>query len=466
MKILIIDDEQLIRWSLEKHYSKLGYKVITADTGEEGIKQFTLHTPDVVFVDNKLPRMQGLEVISKLKSINEEAMIVFMTAYGSIETAVKAIKLGASEYISKPFSFNEIDIVIEEIRQKVKINRELQVFRRQQKDTVTFDQIIAESRTIKEIVYLSKKIASTETTTILLLGESGTGKDVFARAIHNESSRKEKPFVTINCSSLPDTLLESELFGHEQGAFTDAKKLKKGFFEIAEGGTVFLDEIGEINQATQLKLLGVLENKIVRRLGGTADIPVEIRIIAATNKDLKKAVDEKTFREDLYYRLKVFQITLPPLREHKEDIPVLAQNFLHQFNKQFRKCISTIESSAIQVLIKYEWPGNVRELRNVIERAVILESDSVLHIENLPGEIIKLPVETVEKTDVSNTTAADEINGKPVDGASLYVMEKQAIVNALEKVNFNQTKASELLGITRDTLRYKMKKYSLKSKLG
>jgi transcriptional regulator with PAS, ATPase and Fis domain len=266
---------------------------------------------------------------------------------------------------------------------------------------------------------------------------------------------------------LPDTLLESELFGHEQGAFTDAKKLKKGFFEIAEGGTVFLDEIGEINQATQVKLLSVLENKIVRRLGGTADIPVEIRIIAATNKNLKKSVEEKEFREDLYYRLKVFQITLPPLREHKEDISRLAKLFLCQFNTQFRKSITTIESSALQVLNNYKWPGNVRELRNVIERAVILESNSLLHIENLPGEIISLSNELVpdnEKIDkIPGIVNKDEQAG---NAASLYDMEKQAIINALEKTSYNQVRASRLLGITRDTLRYKMKKYSLKSKLG
>jgi DNA-binding NtrC family response regulator len=411
--------------------------------------------------------MQGLEVISKLKSINEEAMIVFMTAYGSIETAVKAMKLGASEYVNKPFSFHEIDLVIEEIRQKLEINRELQLLRRQQKDAVTFDDIIAESQMIKEIIKLSKKIAATDTTTILLLGESGTGKDLFARAIHNASSRKDKPFVTINCSSLPETLLESELFGHEQGAFTDAKKLKKGFFEIAEGGSVFLDEIGEINQATQVKLLSVLENRIVRRLGGTADIPVEIRIIAATNKDLKKSVEEKTFREDLYYRLKVFQIVLPPLREHKEDIPLLARQFLCYFNAQFRKSIPAIEASAIQILINYEWPGNVRELRNVIERAVILETDSVLHKENLPGEIINLSQEVNNIIPDFGKTPAIIIDDKPADEAAyLYDMEKQAIINALEKVKYNQTKASQILGITRDTLRYKMKKYFLKSKLG
>jgi two-component system response regulator AtoC len=466
MKILVIDDEQLIRWSLEKHYSSLGYEVYTAETGEEGIKQFSLYSPDVVFLDNRLPRMQGLEVVSKIRSINDEAMIVFMTAYGSIETAVKAIKLGAAEYVNKPFSFNEIDIVIEEIREKLKINKELQVLRRQQKDAVTFDEIIGISSSIRQIIQLAKKIAKTETTTILLLGESGTGKDLFARAIHNASSRKDKPFVTINCSSLPDTLLESELFGHEQGAFTDAKKLKKGFFEIAEGGTVFLDELGDINQTTQVKLLGVLENKVVRRLGGTADIPVEIRIIAATNKDLKKSVDEKSFREDLYYRLKVFQITLPPLRERIEDVPLLAEQMLRQFNNQFRKSISSIESAAIQLLLKYEWPGNIRELRNVIERAVILESDSVLHKENLPGEIINPSQGSNKGVNEANITSSISIIAGPADGASLYDMEKQAISNALEKTKYNQTKASKLLGITRDTLRYKMKKYLLRSKLG
>jgi len=451
---------------LEKHYGSLGYKVYTAESGEEGIKQFSLYSPDVVFVDNRLPRMQGLEVISKLKSINEEAMIVFMTAYGSIETAVKAIKLGATEYVNKPFSFHEIDIVIEEIREKLKINKELQVLRRQQKDAVTFDEIIGISPSIRQIIQLAKKIAETETTTILLLGESGTGKDLFAKAIHNASSRKDKPFVTINCASLPDTLLESELFGHEQGAFTDAKKLKKGFFEIAEGGTVFLDEIGEINQVTQVKLLRVLENKVVRRLGGSVDIPVEIRIIAATNKDIKKSVDEKTFREDLYYRLKVFQITLPPLREHKEDVPLLAEHILLQFNNQFHKSISSIEHSAIQLLINYDWPGNIRELRNVIERAVILESDSVLHKENLPGEIITLSQANGRNINEAGILPSALINGNAAEGSSLYDLEKQAIINALEKVKYNQTKASKLLGITRDTLRYKMKKYLLKSKLG
>jgi two-component system, NtrC family, response regulator AtoC len=461
MKILVIDDEQLIRWSMDKHYSVLGHTVFTAETGEEGIEIYKNRGADVVFVDNKLPGIQGLEVITKIKSLDEEAVIVFMTAYGSIETAVKAMKLGASEYVNKPYTLNEIDIVLEEISAKLKLNKELQVLRRQQKEKLTFDHIICGSPELRKLIQLSRKIAATETTTILLLGESGTGKDLFARAIHNESSRSDKPFVTITCSSLPETLLESELFGHEQGAFTDAKKMKKGFFEIAEGGTVFLDEIGEITMTTQLKLLGVLENRVVRRLGGTSDIPVEVRIIAATNKDLKRSVDEKTFREDLYYRLKVFQITLPPLRDRKGDISPLADHFLQQYNRQFRKKITHIEPRAVSILMNYDWPGNIRELRNVLERAVILEADNVLHVDSLPSEIYSKNEEEPQAAESAGEDRAISPETYPAEGASLYDMEKQMLVHALEKTNYNQTRASKLLGISRDTLRYRMKKYSL-----
>jgi two-component system, NtrC family, response regulator AtoC len=460
MKILIIDDEQLIRWSLEKHLSSRGIQAFTAETGEEGIKLFTANNPDIIFVDNRLPKMQGHEVIQKIKAVDEDALIIFMTAYGTIENAVKAMKLGASDYINKPFTFKEIDFIIDEVIEKRKMAKELLLLRRQQKESATFDSIVGDSEVISQVIQISKKIAATETTTILLLGESGTGKDLFARAIHNASSRHDKPFVTINCSSLPETLLESELFGHEQGAFTDAKKLKKGFFEIAEGGTVFLDEIGEINQATQVKLLGVLENRIIRRIGGTADIPVEVRIIAATNKDLKKSVEEKAFREDLYYRLKVFQILIPPLREHKDDVLLLAENFLAFFNTQFGKHINGIDSKARQMLMKYSWPGNIRELRNVMERAVILESNSTLHPESLPGEIILIGAEKEPAGKFADTiTIPGTGNEDHTEGRSLYELEKQTIMQALEKANHNQTKASKLLGITRDTLRYKIKKY-------
>jgi len=456
LKILVIDDEQLIRWSFEKKLNAQGYTVLTAESGEEGLQLFEREYPDIAFVDNKLPGMQGLEVITRMRSMSQDTNIVFMTAFGSIETAVKAMKLGAQEYVNKPFNFKEIHAIIDGIKEKIAVSNEIQLLKRQQTDRVSFDHIIGRSTVIRKIIQLSHKIARINSTTVLLLGESGTGKDLFARAIHNESNRRDKPFVTINCASLPETLLESELFGHEQGAFTDARKLKKGLFEMAEGGTVFLDEIGEINLVTQVKLLGVIENRVIRRLSGTTDIPVDIRIIAATNKDMKRSIEEKSFREDLYYRLTVFQIIIPPLREHSEDIPLLAEHFLSAFNSQFRKNVSSIEPEAKKLLIRYNWPGNVRELRNVIERAVILETGEVLQVENLPAEIVKLGGEKKQATQVK-TEAADILDGN----ASLYDLEKQTIVAALEKTGNNQTKASRLLGITRDTLRYKIKKYGL-----
>jgi two-component system response regulator AtoC len=468
LKILIIEDEKLIRWSMGKHLTSQGYQVFQAESGEEGIKLFEINSPDIVFVDNKLPNMQGLDVILKLKSLDDDAIIIFMTAYGSIETAVSAMKAGASEYINKPFAFEEIDVILDNIKAKISIIKEIQLLRRQQKDVITFDHILGETAALKQIIQLSKKIAKAETTTILLLGESGTGKDLFAYAIHNESARIKKPFVTINCSSLPDTLLESELFGHEKGAFTDARQLKKGLFEMAEGGTVFLDEIGEINQTTQIKLLGVLENRVVRRLGGTVNIPVDIRIIAATNRDLKKAVDEKFFREDLYYRLKVFQLMLPPLRERTEDIPIIAEYFMKYYNHQFQKNIAKIDDDAKQILMQYSWPGNIRELRNVMERAVFLETMTTLQADSLPGEIVSLNQKSKLFSEISSEVLLSvdklelpfEIN-IPSDGLSLYDVEKQIIKQALQKTDNNQTRTSKLLGISRDTLRYKMKKYQL-----
>ncbi len=452
-KILVIDDEKLIRWSFEKKLNSEGVKVYTAGSGEDGVESFRMEQPDIVFLDNKLPKMQGLEVLKKIKAIDEDAIIVFMTAYESVDIAVSAIKAGAHEYINKPFSFEEINVIIKNIKDKIEKEKEIQLLKREKKDSVTFNHIIGESEKIKSLKQLAKKIARTETTTILLLGESGTGKDLFSKAIHNESNRKDKPFVTINCSSLPETLLESELFGYETGAFTDAKKQKKGLFEVAEGGTVFLDEIGEINQTTQLKLLNVLENRTVRRLGGTVDIPVDIRIIAATNKNLKKSVEDKLFREDLYYRIKVFQITIPSLREHKEDIPDLIKFFIEQFNLQFRKNVKDIDPKVLELMMKYDWPGNIRELRNVMERAVILETDTILHEDCLPGEI--RDANCIEKEcHPYNFVIPDE-------GISMEEFEKELLKKALEKTNNNQTRAAQLLGISRDTFRYKKKKYDL-----
>lgn len=453
LKILVIDDEKLIRWSFEKNLGEEGYKTITAATGEEGLKLFENYQPNVVFVDNHLPDMKGLEIISKIMEKDPDTYIIFMTAYETVDVAVTAMKNGAFEYVRKPFSFDEINIIIESIYEKINIKNELLILRRQEKEEISFDHIIHESEIMKHVVQVSKKIAKSETTTVLLLGGSGTGKDIFARAIHNASNRKSKQFVTINCSSFPDTLLESELFGHEKGAFTDAKSLKKGLFEIADGGTVFLDEIGETSLATQVKLLGVVENRTIMRLGSTKEIPVDVRIIAATNKNIRKSIEDGSFREDLYYRLQVFQIEIPALNERKEDIPLLLDYFLALFNDMFRKNIAGIDQESKELLSQYSWPGNVRELRNVMERAVILQSGNKLMPDSLPCEI-------------NGTQSRSNGNGKylinfPKEGISLEELEKQAIRQALEMSGFNQTKASKLLNISRDTLRYKQKKHGL-----
>jgi len=453
MKVLVIDDEKLIRWSFEKNLGSRGYKILSAETGAEGLKLFENYYPDLVFLDNHLPDTKGLELIKQIKAISEDTLIVFMTAYETVDVAVEAMKKGAFDFIRKPFSFEEIYELVERLEKKINRKNEFPSLHRQKKEDITFDHIIHGSAVMKQIIQVSKKIARTEATTILLLGDSGTGKDIFARAIHNESNRKTLPFVTINCSSLPDTLLESELFGHEKGAFTDAKELKKGLFEIAQGGTVFLDEIGEISQATQLKLLGVLENRTIMRLGATKEISVDVRIIAATNQDLNESIENNSFREDLYYRLQVFQIQIPRLYERKEDIPLLIDYFISLFNKMFQKNISSIAPEARKLLVHCNWRGNVRELRNVIERAVILQSGNTLQVSSLPVEMD------------GNVKSQNNNNGYlvefPKEGISLEELEKQVVKQALEMADFNQTRASGLLNISRDTLRYKMKKHNL-----
>ncbi|MEN8155444.1 MAG: sigma-54 dependent transcriptional regulator [Bacteroidota bacterium] len=453
LTILVIDDEKLIRWSFEKNLGAKGFKVFSAESGEEGLKIFDNHFPDLVFVDNHLPGMKGLEVITKIKSISEDTIIVFMTAYETVDVAVEAMKNGALEFIRKPFTFEEIYVIVDNIADKINTKNELLLLRRQQKEETTFDHIVHQSAVMKQIIQVSKKIAQTDATTILLLGESGTGKDVFARAIHNESNRKAKAFVTINCSSLPDTLLESELFGHEKGAFTDAKSLKKGLFEIADGGTVFLDEIGELNLATQVKLLGVVENRTILRLGSTKEIPVDVRIIAATNKNLMESIENKSFREDLYYRLQVFQIVIPSLCERREDIPLLLDYFISLFNNMFRKKITSVDPEAQKLLEHCNWPGNVRELRNVVERAVILQSGSTLEASSLPGEINRQPAQS--------SNQLEYFFPFPEEGISLEKLEKQVIMQALKTADNNQTAAARLLDISRDTLRYKQKKHNL-----
>ncbi len=454
LKTLVIDDEQLICWSFQQNLGKRGHKVYTASSAEEGLNIFKKVSPDIVFLDNKLPHMQGLELIEILKNINEEVYIVFMSAYGSVETAVKAVKSGAYDYVNKPFDFEEIYVILDKIVQKIKCRNEVHLLRRDRSEHLVFKHIIGQSEEMQNVLNMARVISQSQATTVLLLGESGTGKDLLARAIHNESMRNTKPFVTINCASLPETLLESELFGHEKGAFTDAHRQKKGLFEIADGGTVFLDEIGETSLAVQVKLLNIIENRVFRRVGGTTDIRIDIRIIAATNQDLQELIHIKKFREDLFYRLKVFQLILPPLREHREDIPLLIKFFIESFNNQFRKSIKGITPAAEKILMQYDWPGNVRELRNVVERAVLLESGEYLHAVHFPVEIRK----GEQTLDIKNVNTWFEI---PDEGFSLYELEKEIIKQTLFKTKNNQTKAAKLMGISRDALRYKIKKYKI-----
>jgi two-component system, NtrC family, response regulator AtoC len=454
LKILIIDDEKLIGWTFQQKLSKKGYEVLTTDSAEEGLELFQREDPDIVFLDNKLPKMQGLELLPKLTSLNKDAVLVFMTAYGSIDTAIRAIKYGAYDYIAKPFNFNQIDAVLGKIKEKISTGNELKILRSNQPVKIGFNNIINQSKSMKDIIELAKKICTSDACSVLLMGESGTGKDLIAKAIHNESNRKDKPFVTINCSSLPETLLESELFGHERGAFTDAHKQKKGLFEIADQGTVFLDEIGEASLSVQVKLLNIIENRVFRRIGNTKDINVDIRIIAATNQDIASLIKTKRFRYDLYYRLKVFQIDIPPLRERKEDIPQLIEYFINYFNKTLRKNILGVTKEAEELLCMYDWPGNVRELRNIIEHAVILETNEIVQKAHLPIEI----KETEAPIAIG---AVDKWFDIPDEGFSLYDVEKAIIKQTLYKAGNNQTLTAKLMNVSRDTLRYKMKKYNL-----
>lgn len=453
-KILVVDDEKLIRWSLEQNLTKEGYEVITAESGKECLKLVKEELPDLILLDIHLPGMDGMDVLKIIKEINKDALVIMITAYGAVETAVRAMKLGAYDFVEKPFNMEKIKVLIKKALETVELKREVTQIRSQQRISYGFDNILGISESIKKVIELAKKIAKSDATTVFLQGESGTGKDLVAKVIHYQSARAEKPFMEINCTALPETLIESELFGYEKGAFTDAKTLKKGLFELADGGTVYLDEIGDMKPSTQVKLLRIIENKTFKRIGGTRDIRVDVRVVAATNRNMEEAVRNGSFREDLYYRLKVIPISLPPLRERKEDILLLANHFIKEFNREFRKKVEGIAPMAQKFLVQYSWPGNVRELRNVIERAILLESEDVILAEHLPVEImVKAPEQ--------KTTEGFSIN-IPREGLSIEEVEKSLIKQALDITHGNQSKAAKLLNLSRDALRYRMQKFGLK----
>ena len=464
--VLLVDDEDTIRMFLEKTIKDEGYESLTAATGAEALEISRRELPDLMLLDLKLPDINGIEVLSRIKEELPDICVIMLTAFGDIETAVTAIKKGAFDFVSKPVNLEQLLLTIEKGLNSQKLTRELFQLRRRVKSEFDDQYVHGESPRMKEIYEIVKAVAKSDTTTVLIQGESGTGKEIIANMIHKNSPRHDKSFLEINCASLPDELLESELFGHEKGAFTDAKTQKTGLLELANKGTLFLDEIGEMNLTIQVKLLRVLEKMSFRRVGGTKDINVSVRIISATNRDLAEEVEKRNFREDLYYRLKVIPIDIPALRERKEDIYLLIKHFLNRYNKQFKKRFQDIDDETFEILRAYKWPGNIRELKNAIERIVLLEDDIILRKEHLPESILS-ESDTDTEFPVANSIGMALGRPYPDDGipfeALMRNMERELIKKAMKEADNNQSKASRLLKLNRDKLRYRLKNFDLES---
>ena len=449
--ILVVDDEPSIRDNLERILTEERYNVTTVAGGEAALENLGRADVDVVLLDLNLPDVPGLEVLQRAKEIDPDILVIIVTGFASVESAVEALKLGAYDYIKKPFKADVIKLIIRLALEAQNLKREVKVLKRRLGSPAPLD-LIAESPQMKAALSQVAGVAGHAGATVLITGESGTGKEVIARSIHSMSPREDRPFLEINCAALPENLLESELFGHEKGAFTDAARRKKGLFESAEGGTLFLDEIGEMPIQLQAKLLGVLERRRFRRLGGNRDIAADIRIIAATNIDPLTAIAERKFREDLYYRLNVFPIHLAPLRERPDDILALSKLFLLQFREKFHKQFSEIDDGALKYLQRYQWPGNVRELKNVFERICIMFDAPVLAADHLPAEIVQ----------PANTSTFIEVPENVFDIESVVdEVTSRLVRRAMEKTGGNTAQAARLLGIPRGTLRYRLKKYQI-----
>jgi len=445
--VLIVDDEQLIRWSLAERLGREGYRILEAETAAEAIERHR-EGADLVLLDFRLPDADGLTVLKQVKETDPDTLVILLTAYSSVDNAVEATKHGAYHYANKPFNVDEIALLVAKALETTQLRREVRALRASQAQPYSIDRVVGESDVMVGVRALLQKIAASPASTVLLTGESGTGKDLAAKVLHYGSDRAAKPFMNITCSALPEALLESELFGHERGAFTGADRQKRGLLESADGGTVFLDEIGEMVPGLQAKMLRFLEEKSFKRVGGSADIRVDVRVVAATNRKLETEVKEGRFREDLYYRLNVLPIELPPLRARAGDLPLLVNYYVDTYNSEFRKHVRGVDARAMDALKAYGWPGNVRELRNVVERAMLLADGQTLTLGDFPVAA------------ASSARLTEQVD-LPASGIDLEQLERSLVVQALERSGWNQTKAAALLGLNRDQIRYRVEKFKL-----
>jgi two-component system response regulator AtoC len=450
-KILVVEDEENFRHMLFVILKKENYDVETASNGEEGLKKIALSPFDQILCDIRMPHMDGMEFLKEAQKMGVNTTIIMMSAYGTIDTAIEAMKLGAYDYISKPFKPDEVILTLKKAEERERLRKENELLRKEVQKEYGFKNIVSKNEKMLNIFEVIKKVAPYKST-ILITGESGTGKELIARALHYNSDRSQYPFIPINCGAIPENLLESELFGHVKGAFTDAIRTKKGLFEEADGGTLFLDEIGELPPQLQVKLLRVLQDGEIRRVGESKSIQIDVRIVTATVKDLIKEVNEGRFREDLFYRLNVLPIHIPPLRERKEDIPLLIHHFINKYSNSMNKNIIGITPKALDALMNYKWYGNVRELENTIERAIVLTDQENIELENLPFEIQNFQ----EQSQIAPLAEEDY----SVKKAS-RILEMNLIKKALNKTKGNHTHAARLLELSHRALLYKIKEYGI-----
>jgi DNA-binding NtrC family response regulator len=453
-RILVVDDEKLIRWSVGERLQRGGYEVLSAESGEEALEILAAQSPDLVLLDVRLPGIDGLVTLQRALGQSPELAVLMMSAHSTVDIAVEAMKHGAIDFLVKPFPFQALDAAVERALTTARTRRQIQALTEERRGgSEALVALVGRSAAMEQVRALVSRLSGSDSTTVLVEGESGAGKEVVARAIHFSSGRAERPFLQVNCAALPEHLLESELFGHERGSFTDAHVQKRGLFESAEGGTVMLDEIGDLHPGGQAKLLRLLENKTFRRVGGVTELRADVRVLAATNVNLEERVAEGRFRADLFFRLNVVRIVMPPLRDHPEDVPVLCAHFIARFNQEMKRQLKGVNSGAIQMLQAYRWPGNVRELRNVIERAFILHAGAEeLRPEHLSPEL---------RGAATAARRPEKPAAVPQDGLVLEDAERKLIQEALERSSGNQSRAARLLGISRDTLRYRLKKHNM-----